>query len=61
MAAIDMFEEFIGWLSERDRSLLDPLIRQQRQELLSARSEEARVRLARQYVKDLHDRLGPSR
>ena len=52
MAAREMFESFIAALPERDRELLRELIGARRGDMLAARSEEARVRVADEFVRD---------
>lgn len=57
MAAQDSFREFNAALSEQDREKLRDFIASRRDELLAARSEDARTRLVDQYVRQVHDML----
>jgi len=52
MAAQDMFDAFTTALPERDREALRDAIRARREDMFAARSEEARVRLADQFMRD---------
>ena len=52
MAAREMFESFAAALPERDRELLRELIAARRGDMLSARSEEARVRVAEEFMRE---------
>lgn len=52
MAAREMFESFIAALPERDREILRELIGARRVDMLSARSEEARVRVAEEFIRE---------
>lgn len=61
MAAIEMFESFLAALPQKDRETLNDIIRYQREDLLAARSEEARVRSVTEFIKEAHDRLQPIR
>ena len=53
MAAREMFESFIGALPERDREMLRELIGVRRGDMLAARSEEARVRAADEFIREV--------
>ena len=57
MAAFDTFEHLINSLPMKDRESLQGVIREQRTELLAARSEDARVRLVTQYTDEIRERL----
>jgi hypothetical protein len=57
MAARDMFESFIGALPERDREMLRELIGVRREDMLAARSEEARVRAAEEFIREARTSL----
>ena len=57
MAASDFFEGVVGDLNEKERGLLLEFLRVSQQNLLAARSEEARVRLVEEFIKEMHDRL----
>ncbi|HTY58211.1 MAG TPA: hypothetical protein VMF59_05310 [Bacteroidota bacterium] len=57
MAARDMFEAFTASLPERDRELLRDLIGARRVDMLAARSEEARVRIADEFIREARTTL----
>ena len=57
MAAFDTFHAFNNSLSEEQRNVLRDLIRSQTEELLAARSEDARTRIVGRYLQEVHDRL----
>ena len=57
MAARDMFEAFTASLPERDRELLRDLIGTRRVDMLEARSEEARVRIADEFIRETRSTL----
>ena len=59
MAAKERFEEYIGGLTPRERETVQGVLTHYRAELLVARSEDARVRIVDEFVKDIRDRLGP--
>ena len=61
MAAIDTFNGVTAALSSQDRELLREFIREQRADLLAARSEDAMVRLVEEYIKEVHELLRPSK
>lgn len=52
MAARDMFESFSASLPERDREMLRELIAVRSADMLSARSEDARVRVAEEFIRE---------
>jgi hypothetical protein len=52
MAARDMFESFTASLPDRDREMLRELIAVRSADMLSARSEDARVRVAEEFVRE---------
>ncbi|HTO93474.1 MAG TPA: hypothetical protein VMM80_03855 [Bacteroidota bacterium] len=52
MAAQDMFDAFTGALPEREREALRDVIRERREDMFAARSEEARVRVADQFMRE---------
>jgi hypothetical protein len=52
MSAFDTFHGFNTSLSASERDMLRDLIKTQTEELLAARSEDARVRIVRNYIKD---------
>ena len=57
MAAQDTFDSFNASLSDAGREQLRDVIRGKREELLASRSEEARVRLVHEYIKEVHEIL----
>jgi len=57
VAAEDTFESFTASLPERDRESLKDFIRAKREEMLAARSEDARSRLVNDYIKEVHELL----
>ena len=59
MAAFEDFQSVVDRLSVRERELLRDLIQQCREDLLAARSEEARVRVVEEFVTEAHDRSKP--
>ncbi len=61
MAATDTFNGFTASLSENDRRQVQELLGVYRTQLLAARSEEARVRIAHEGIREIHDRLRPPR
>jgi len=52
MAAAEMFNAFTAALPPRDREALRDAIRERREDMLAARSEEARVRLAEYFIRE---------
>ena len=52
MAAYDALEGFIASLSEAERAALRDELRVLRAELLAARSEDARVRLVHEFMRE---------
>ena len=57
MAAFDTFHSFNNSLSPEQRELLNDFIRRNTEEMLSARSEDARLRLVDRYLQEVHRRL----
>ncbi len=57
MAAMDEFDNLVKGLSDKERDTLKEYILQARENLLAARSEEARIRVAEEFITDVHDRL----
>jgi hypothetical protein len=57
MAAWDRFSSFNSSLALKDREALKDLVRSYTQELLAARSEDARVRIVHQYILDVNKTL----
>ena len=55
MAAQDMFENFNTSLPPEEREHLKEFINSERQELLAARSEDARIRIVYEYIKQIHE------
>ena len=58
MAAVDMFDEFSSSLSKKDAESIRELVKIRRAELLAARSEDARIRVARSYIEEVSEILG---
>ena len=61
MAAVDLFQKFFSSLSDRDRAGLSDYVKACREDLEAARSEEARIRIAENFVRGAHDLLRSSR
>ena len=59
MAASDLFQSVVDSLSAKERDLVKEHIQMWREDLLAARSEEARVRLVEEFIRDVHERLMP--
>ena len=57
MAAVDTFESFLNALSAVDKSQLKVFIKEQQAEMFAARSEDARTRIAHDFVMEAHDLL----
>jgi hypothetical protein len=57
MAAIDLFNSFNESLSKREKELVESVRKARLEELLAARSEDARLRLVSDYVQEVHDLL----
>ena len=57
MAAQDTFDSFNASLSDSEREQLRDFVSAKREELLASRSEDARVRLVHEYIKELHEML----
>jgi hypothetical protein len=57
MAALDQFEKFNSGIPQSALLDLVSLIRAQKEDLLAARSEDARLRLMGTYLKAVHDIL----
>jgi hypothetical protein len=58
MAAYDSLESFIASLTSANRTLIKDSVKTLRAELLAARSEEARVRLVHEFIREAHDSPG---
>ena len=52
MAAQEMFDAFTAALPERERGALRDVIRERREDMFAARSEDARVRIADQFLRE---------
>lgn len=61
MAAYDALESFIASLTEAGRTAIKESVNMLRSELVAARSEEARVRLVHEFIRETHDELGSER
>jgi hypothetical protein len=57
MAAWELFTSFLDALSEKERDALKGLVASHREDLLAARSEEARVRMAYDFVKEAKEQV----
>lgn len=57
MAAQDTFDSFNASLTSADREQVKVLTQAKREELFAARSEDARIRLVHEYIKEVHDLL----
>ena len=57
MAATDTFLNFLNSLSNEDREKLVDFVKGQREAIFAARSEEARVRIAHEFVHEVRNRL----
>ncbi len=57
MAAFDTFHSFNNSLSLEQREMLNDFIRSKTEEMLSARSEDARIRIVDHYLQEVHCRL----
>jgi len=57
MAAKDAFENLVTTLTSDIKEKLRDFIREQRAEMLAARSEDERSRITNEFVKEVHDRL----
>jgi adenylate cyclase len=57
MAATDLFDRFVKQLTENERQVLSRMIASYRNDLQGARSEEARVRIAEEFIRSAHDFL----
>ena len=60
MAAIDLFQRVVGELSEAQRKMLASSLAAWREDLLAARSEEARLRLVHECLAAIRSRRGRS-
>ncbi len=57
MSAHEKFESFNADLSAKDKSQVQDFIVGKREEILAARSEDAKVRLVQDYIKEMHEKL----
>jgi hypothetical protein len=55
MAAVEMFESFLKKVTEKEGQPGTDLIAAARTDLFAARSEEARLRIVNDFIKDAHD------
>ena len=58
MAAQDTFHSFNASLSDAEKKQLSEFIKGQTQDLLMARSEDARTRLVQKYIQQINEILG---
>jgi hypothetical protein len=56
MAAFDTYTSFCASLGAKEKRDLNEFLNQERAQLLAARSEEARVRIVSEMIKEVHDR-----
>jgi hypothetical protein len=61
MAAYDALESFIASLTEASRTATKESVKMLRSEMVAARSEEARVRIVQEFIRETHDELGGER
>jgi len=61
MSATEMFQAFNNGLSTSERALIETLLRSRSEELMAARSEDARVRLAESYIGEAREWLKHSK
>ena len=57
MAAGDTFESSVSTLSAEDKAKLKDFIQEQRDQMFAARSEDARTRIAHEFIVEVHERL----
>ncbi len=57
MAATDSLTSFLNTLSDADKEKVKDLIRDLRQQMFAARSEDARVRLVQSFLVDANEVL----
>ena len=55
MAALDLFDRVVRDLTDHERKSLAGLISLTRENLSAARSEEESLRLAEEFVRDVHE------
>lgn len=61
MAAVDQFETMVVGLSAQERTALGGALRVWRADLLAARSEDARIRLVSEIVREIRTLTGNER
>jgi hypothetical protein len=57
MAATDTFDMVLSQLSQEDKGRVKDFIKEQRSMILASRSEDARMRIAHQFSKEVHELL----
>lgn len=57
MAAYAKFDSFNETLSLKDQTELRDFVREKKEEIFAARSEDAKVRLVNQYIEEVNERL----
>ncbi len=57
MAALDAFDRFLSSLAPEDRVQLDGYLKELREELFAARSEDARLRLVHEFMTEIRQQL----
>jgi hypothetical protein len=58
MAANDNYQQFIHSMTEKERAATTSLQKRTWEDLLAARSEEARLRIVEFFVEEVHGLLG---
>lgn len=61
MAAQNKFDDVVASLTTDEREQIKSYLQTKREELLAARSEDARVRLAREFTSEVHNLLTGTR
>ena len=57
MSATESFEAYAASLTEKERASIRPALVARRTDLMAARSEEARVRIAEDAIREIRDLL----
>ena len=57
MSATDAFEAYAASLTEKERESVRPALAARRTDLMAARSEEARVRIAEDAIREIRELL----
>jgi hypothetical protein len=59
MAALDLFDAYVASLPPKERQAASDMTAARREDLLAARSEEARIRIVNDYIGDVRALLQP--